>query len=238
MKHILKPLTVIIFIVVLSAQNSDAQYSRTYRRSNYYPLVSLNVYETPYRYSYGGYDYHYRGGSFYRSIGGVLSIVAPPIGLHINFLPPGYRRLYGGMYNDYYYNGIYYRRYNDMDYEVINAPMGAVIDELPAGARRVIINDEKFYEFDGTYYKEEIRNGYPVYKVTGKRGRLNTGNSESSQRVGDIVNRLPDGSKPVNIKGEKYYLSPDNTYYQQIIDNDQVSYKIVGKEEDENNLRR
>jgi len=40
---------------------------------------------------------------------------------------------------------------------------------------------------------------------------------------------LPEGSKVVTINGEKLYVTPDETYLQQEINNGVVQYKVVGK---------
>lgn len=47
--------------------------------------------------------------------------------------------------------------------------------------------------------------------------------------LGWVVDRLPKDCKTVTINNKKYFLSPDNTYYEEFIDGRQVRYKVVGK---------
>ena len=47
---------------------------------------------------------------------------------------------------------------------------------------------------------------------------------------GDIVNELPAGSKTVTLNGNKYYVSPDDVYYEETAGpNNTIRYKVVGK---------
>lgn len=47
--------------------------------------------------------------------------------------------------------------------------------------------------------------------------------------LGWVVDRLPKDSKPVTINSKKYFLSPDNVYYEEFVDGRQIRYKVVGK---------
>lgn len=47
--------------------------------------------------------------------------------------------------------------------------------------------------------------------------------------MGWVVDRLPKDCKTVTINNKKYFLSPDNTYYEEFVDGRQVRYKVVGK---------
>ena len=47
---------------------------------------------------------------------------------------------------------------------------------------------------------------------------------------GDIVNELPAGSKTITLNGNKYYVSPDDVYYEETAGpNNTIRYKVVGK---------
>jgi hypothetical protein len=124
---------------------------------------------------------------------------------------------------------------------VIDAPLGASVPELPQGAEVVVINDQKYYELDGTYYKEDIRDNNEIwYTVVGKDGKLDTDNSQGQTQaqpqqptnepaVGDLVSKLPDNCRTVKVSGHTYYVSPDDVYYEETIQQNTVRYKIVGK---------
>jgi len=181
---------------------------------------------------YGGIHFHYSNGYYYRPYGGYFRVVAPPIGININILPRGYRRVYVGSVPYYYYGGTYYRPGPSRNYEVVDAPLGASVPELPNGAKVVVINDQKYYELDGTYYKEEIRDNDEIwYTVAGKNGRLDVDEeyTDDGPYVGDIVDQLPDNCKTVVVNGNKYFVSPDDVYYEEITSGNSVRYKVVGK---------
>lgn len=182
---------------------------------------------------YGGISFHYSNGYYYRPYGGYFRVVAPPIGININILPRGYRRIYVRDVPYYYYGGTYYRPGPSRNYEVVDAPLGASVPELPNGAKVVVINDQKYYELDGTYYKEEIKDNDEIwYTVVGKDGKINTSGEfvDEGPVVGEIVDELPADCRTVTVNGNKYYVSPDDVYYEEVAGpNNTVRYKIAGK---------
>jgi hypothetical protein len=242
-------------LMFLSGMSAEAQrdYRRGYRyepryysnyHSSYYRSYPRSVFfSRPYNViPYGGYSYYYSDGYFYRPYGSTFSIIAPPLGIHVNLLPRGYRTIYVGSDPYYYYGGSFYRPYNGF-YEVVNAPLGAEVPELPSDARVVVIDHQKYYELNGTYFKEAIHdNGEIWYEVTGKHGVLNTDrddqqtetqpyseNRQASPEMGSVVNELPQDTKVVVINKQKMFVAPDGTYYSEVIEDNQVRYKVVGK---------
>jgi len=182
---------------------------------------------------FGGYPYYYHNGLFFSFYSGYYEPVFAPIGIRISMLPIGYYPFYIGPRRYYYYDGVYYRNYNDRDneYEVVDAPLGAQVSVLPKGATVANINGEKFYEFNGTYYKEGVNSkNEVVYTVVGKCGNVNNTdeNVAIAPRMGDVVSALPDGCKELILDGEKFYVSPDNTYYKAQAVDGATNYKIVG----------
>ena len=234
-----------IGLLSLLSHPAEAQYGRYYRHG-YYPRVERVTYfrRPPVIVPYGGISYRYYNGLFYRPYGTYFNVVAPPIGIHINVLPYGYRpiRIGGGMF--FYFNGIFYRPYDNY-YEVVKAPIGAEVPELPGGAQAVVINGNKLYEFDGTYYKETIKPNDEIwYTVVGKNGVIDTDNNSgyrdnsgynnnpsqnAKPEVGAMVSILPVGCKTVVINNKKYYVAPDGTYYEEMHENNEVYYKVAGK---------
>jgi len=178
--------------------------------------------------AYGGVPYHYNNGIFYRPMGAYYEVVAPPVGIHVRILPPYYRRIYLGTSIIFYYNGIFYRQNNTQDYEVVQPPIGADVTDLPAGAQVLVLNGQKMYELDGTYYQEQINDGQIWYTVVGKDGVVNSEPTGTLQ-VGDTFAQLPEGCKPVVINNQKYYVSPNNIYYQEIVEDNKLMYAVVGK---------
>ncbi len=158
----------------------------------------------------------------------------PALGLHIGYLPFGYTNCFVGNSVFCYYNNVYYRRVAEQEYEVVAPPLGAKIPQLPRSAKEVYIDGHRYYEFDGTYYQEELNaNNQVLYEVVGTNGVLNQSYPQQptyqAPQVGDVVYQLPENCKLVVLNGVQYYVSPNNLYYQEIINNGRTTYKIVGK---------
>ncbi|MEI6946882.1 DUF6515 family protein [Paraflavisolibacter sp. H34] len=175
--------------------------------------------------------YRYYPGPVYPRIGASVSIFTPNIGVHISTLPFGYRPVWLGPSLFFYYQGTFYRR-TSRDYEVVNAPIGAEVPDLPERARVVVIDNNKYYELDGTFFRETIRpNGDTWYTVTGKDGGQVVQlppQSSAPAAVGDVLTALPQGCKVIVLNNQKYYVAPDDTYYQEVIENNQIFYKVAG----------
>ena len=218
---------------------TDAQYNRHHSGRNYYNYGQRGyTYARPYRpiYSPGVYSTY---GAPYR-----YSHFGPAFGLRVNILPFGYNSIYIGHNPYYYYQGVYYRPYNAGGYQVTAPPLGAKVSRLPAGAKTQVIDGQKYYELGGTFYQEQIdAKNHLSYKVVGTEGVLNTTTSDPQtapaekmeptksivdRPTGTKVNELPVDSKTVVINQQKYFQSPDGTYYMEIINRDVVSYQVVG----------
>jgi hypothetical protein len=211
-------------------------YGRYYGRSNYYGRGGYGYRPRYYGARYFGYGFHnYRG--YYNSY------YLPRIGFSIGVLPFGYYPFYFGNYQYYYSDGLYYQQYNNQ-YTVVEPPIGAAVNALPSKAEPITINGEQYYESNGVYYRPVTKDdGTVVYEVAGKDGELNTDNGgngsngsydEPQLQIGDIVKQLPDDCHKIKVNGEKLYVSPDGTYFQEQTDADNNKvYKVVGLSGDE-----
>jgi hypothetical protein len=175
----------------------------------------------------------YHAGGFYRPGFGYYGY--PQLGFYCGVLPFGYYPFYWGD-NLFYYNaGIFYAPYDGGGYEVVTPPVGAAVPNIPDGAKPIKINGDQFYELNGVYYKAVVNDaGKTMYQVAGRDGVLNTddnggvGPDDSAPKVGDIVNELPDGCRKITLNGKKYFVSPNDIYYQTFVDqNGNVGYKIA-----------
>jgi hypothetical protein len=169
----------------------------------------------------------------------------PSIGFRVNVLPYGYFPFYFGSSNYYYYDNTFYRRYDDRNYEVVAPPIGAKLPQLPKNATGVTIDGIRYYELGGTYYQETYNDkNQTLYEVVGVNGELRTNSVQNNNgnfnnqnqpqqnrpiQEGDFVDNLPDQCKTITINGQTLYVSPDNIYYQQIIESNRIYYKVVGK---------
>jgi len=193
----------------------------------------------------GYYNYHGYYNAYY----------LPRLGYSLSFLPYGYYPFYWGPYQYYYSAGLFYQ-YNNNQYTVVEPPIGAAIKDLPDNAQSIVINGVQYYELNGVYYQPITKDdGSVVYEVAGKDGVLNTDENTSVQdqqgavqgsgsarvvapavvlpKVGDKVNSIPSDYRKVNINGQKYLMTADGYYYQEVFDNDNNrSYKVVGTPDD------
>ncbi|MDB4925572.1 DUF6515 family protein [Mucilaginibacter sp.] len=183
-----------------------------------------------------GFNMGYRSG--YRSGFGLgLGFYGyPSLGFYLGALPFGYYPFYMGSSLYYYADGTFYRPYDDGGYIVTAPPVGAAVPKLPKGAKAIMIDNQQFYEYNGVYYKAIVNDkGENVFVVAGKDGVLNTDgdnadNATAAQapQVGDVVNQIPDNSRRVSLNGKKYYVSPDDIYYEIITDKDgNTAYRIA-----------
>ncbi|QPH41586.1 DUF6515 family protein [Pedobacter endophyticus] len=197
----------------------------SYNRPGYRPS-----YRSAYRYrpSYG-----YRPGfgrPYYRPYYSYYNFYRPFLGIRIGVLPYGYYPFYYGANQFYYSGGLFYQQ-NNNQYEVVVPPVGAEVPNLPEEANLVTINGIDYYEYKGVYYTQgQNAEGATVYIVAGKDGVLNTADgSVNAHQIGDMITELPEGCREVTIKNEKYFVSPDDVYYEEVVDGDKVSYRVIGK---------
>lgn len=175
-----------------------------------------------------GYRRSYYG--FYgRPNYGYYNYYRPYLGFSFNVLPFGYYPFMFGADQFYYSGGLFYRQY-DNQYKVVDPPVGAEIKELPEDAREIVINGQTFFEYKGVYYTAvQNAEGKTVYTVAGKDGVLNTdADAEGIPEIGEVVTELPEGSNEVVLKGERYFVSPDHVYYEEVVDGTTVTYRVVG----------
>lgn len=157
----------------------------------------------------------------------------PTIGFRIGFLPTGYYSFYVGPNLFFYYNDVYYRRLSANSYEVIAPPLGAKLPQLPIGAKEVAIDGKIYYEMHGTYYAETVNERNQVlYEVVGVNGVLGgkqaQPNNPQNPIQGALVTQLPANCHVVTLNGIRYYVSSNNVYYEEVMDGNNVLYKIVG----------
>ena len=115
--------------------------------------------------NYGGFNYRYNNGIYYRPYNNTFIVTAPPVGIFISFMPFGYRRIYVHDQSYYYYNGSYYD-YRENNYYVVSPPVGAKVESIPDGYETITIDGETYYTVDGAQYKPVVQdNGEIWYEV-------------------------------------------------------------------------
>jgi hypothetical protein len=89
-----------------------ARYDRHDYVRYYYPRPGYVVRRLPSNFrvvNYYGAPYYFSGGSWYRPHGSLFTVVTPPLGLMISFLPDAYTTLWIGDIPYYRANDVYYR---------------------------------------------------------------------------------------------------------------------------------
>jgi len=105
-----------------------------YHHNRYYPAHGHYVRSLPRGY-HTFYHYHqpyyFWDGVWYRPYGAYFTVIAPPIGLVIPFLPPFYTTLWVGGIPYYYANETYYTYYSGGGYIVTDPPKDEISEEPP-----------------------------------------------------------------------------------------------------------
>jgi len=103
---------------------------------------------------------------------------------------------------------------------------GHRINSLPGGYRTEIIGGSTYYYHNGSYYRSGS-GGYVVVDAPGSSHYQREYDRYRSDRYRDqryrgdrrdnvnVVTRLPDGHRAVNVRGQKYYQHKDNYYHRQ-----------------------
>lgn len=132
----------------------------------------------------------------------------------------------------YYYGGTYYTRNTANYYEVVDAPIGSILPELPEGTTVQVVDGHKYHVINGTYYQETLRGDETWYTIVGKNGVISTKavdlKEDSDAALGDVVTELPDDVKVVVLNNKKYYVA-DETYYEEVIENNALTYRVIAK---------
>lgn len=122
---------------------------------------------------------------------GTTTVTSYNPGYRINSLPSGYRTEIIGGSKYYYHNGSYYRPRSG-GYVVVDAPRSS-----------------RYYKDYDRYRNRDQRDG--------RRGDYRDRRDRRDRRDAnvDIISRLPDGHRAVNVRGNTYYQHRDRYYRRQ-----------------------
>ena len=112
------------------------QLDQRYHHDHYYPRQGYAMPVLPggsLGIGFGGGNYFFHGGVWFRPFGGHFRVVMPPIGIVLPLLPPAYATLWIGGAPYYYANGVYYAAAPGQGYAVVAPPPGA--DAAQPGAQ-------------------------------------------------------------------------------------------------------
>ncbi|MGC4101593.1 DUF6515 family protein [Ferruginibacter sp.] len=214
------------------------------------PYYSRPVYRAPYSYSYvhfgpafgfrinilpvgyypfyiGANPYYYYDGVYYRPYsGGGYEVTAPPLGATVKHLPSGAKVTVIDGVKYYELGGTFYQEEisakNKLSYRVVgtdgvlNTGAGTEEDAPAPPPPPVIDNDND--NSQATTNDKVIPAPQPT---------------NTTPEVGTRFDRLPEGSKTVILKKEKYFVSPAGVYYQEVIDGNTIRYEVTGTADQE-----
>jgi len=174
--------------------------------------------------------YHMRPDAIAVHAGFYHPYVYPRVGVVVHTLPIGYYSFFWNSYPYFYCDGLFYQSYADGSYKVTAPPVGAEVPLLPIGAEILTIDGNPYWVYKGIYYESVINpGGQFAYKVVGRDGILNTGAEAdpSLPLIGDMTDRLPDGSRQVKLSGKAYWVTPDEIYLEEVKKEDKLRYRVV-----------
>ena len=112
---------------------------------------------SPHVVTHGNSRYYFSGGVWYRPYGSYFSVVAPPFGLIVPFLPLYHTTLWVGGMPYYYANDVYYTQ-SSGGYMVVEKPKGEVV-EAPAPEEKLFIYPRK-----GQTEKQQATDRYECHR--------------------------------------------------------------------------
>ncbi len=224
--------------------NIGRPYGYGYRPYSSYGYYSRPVYRAPYSYvhfgpSFGvrinvlpfGYypfyvgpnPYYYYDGVYYRPYsGGGYEVTAPPLGATVKHLPTGAKVTVIDGVKYYELGGTFYQEEitdkNKLRYKVVGTD-GVLNTAAP--------------EEETTDNAAASSNDYVTADKNTVTAPANTTTDKQLPEVGTRFDKLPEGSKTVVLKKEKYYVSPAGVYYQEVIDGNNIRYEVTGNAETE-----
>jgi len=203
-------------------------YRPTYRLPHfihYGPRFGFHLSILPFGYStiyVGRSPYYYNDGIYYRPYtNGGYEVTAAPIGAEISRLPSGAKATVIDGTKYYELGGTFYQEEISSDNRRIYRVVGTdgVLNTGNADQDGPIANN------DPNVNNEPNVNSNNVDPVP---NNVSPVPSYVAPVVGSRVDQLPGGSKVVVINQQKYYLSADGVYYQEVIEGNSVRYEVTG----------
>ncbi len=103
-------------------------FDRRYNHNHYYPSRGFVYGSLPYgalSVGFGGGNYFFHGGVWFRPTGGRYVVVQPPFGIFLPVLPPDYATVWVGGMPYYYADDVYYNTAPGQGYVVVAPPPNA-----------------------------------------------------------------------------------------------------------------
>jgi hypothetical protein len=130
---ILSSLTLAAYAADRGPRSHEFRDSR-YNHNRYYPSRGHEIQALPRSHRavvHGGTRYYFSGGVWYRPYGPRFTVVMPPVGLFVPFLPPYFATIWVGGMPYYYANEVYYAHRGN-GYVVVEPPKQEVSEAPPS----------------------------------------------------------------------------------------------------------
>jgi hypothetical protein len=225
--------------------NRGGRYSyggRTYFRGGYgyrgyggfrfgfgwgYPHFGLYFNLLPYGYYpfyWNSLPYYYSGGVFYRPYNGGYEVSAPPLGASVPNLPSDAQSIVIDGIQYYEANGVYYQPDVDDSGKTIYVVVGrdGVLNTDNGGGSQPATGDN----YDPASANPQANSNAQVQQNQNPP-QVQTQQGGITLKVGDNVDKLPDDCRKVTINKKKYYVSPDNIFFEEYSDASGSGYKVA-----------
>ncbi|HEX3383561.1 MAG TPA: DUF6515 family protein [Mucilaginibacter sp.] len=187
-----------------------------------YPHFGLYFSVLPYGYYpfyWNSLPYYYSGGVFYVPYNGGYRVTAPPIGASVPDLPSDAQSILIDGTQYYEANGVYYQPDVDENGRTIYIIVGrdGVLNTENGGGQQPTDSYDPSTDYNG---QAGVQNQAPPQVEQQPQGGI-------TLKVGDVVDQLPDDCRKVTINKKKYYVSPDNIFFEEYKDADGTSYRVA-----------
>jgi hypothetical protein len=199
-----------------------------------YPRFGLYFNLLPYGYYpfyWNALPYYYYGGVFYRPYNGGYEVAAPPLGASVPNLPGNAQSIVIDGIQYYEANGVYYQPDVDDQGKTIYVVVGrdGVLNTDNGGSAPPSGNNT-----DPSINDAPANNNVQVQP---QQNQPQVQQGGITLKVGDVVDKLPDDCRKVTINKKKYYVSPDNVFFED--DKDGNGYRVAsvpapGQTQDQN----
>ena len=184
-----------------------------------YPHIGFYLGVLPFGYYpfyYNSLQYYYYGGAFYRPYNGGYEVVVPPVGAAVPNLPSNAQSIVidGAQY--YEASGVYYQAQDENGRTVYVVVGKDGVLNTGATDQPMSDNDDPIMD-----------NNAPAATSAQAAPAPGTGTTVTNIQVGDVIEQLPPDCRKVTLNDKKYYVSPDNVFYEQFKDANGTGYRVA-----------
>ncbi|MGN6641283.1 MAG: DUF6515 family protein, partial [Mucilaginibacter sp.] len=168
---------------------------------------------------------YYYGGIFYRQYNGGYEVTAPPVGASVPNLPSDAQSIVIDGVQYYEADGVYYQPDVDANGNTVYVVVGRD-GVLNTGNDQASLNDQPMNDNDDPMMDAPAPTGSSNDNYAPQQDDQQTV-SELNVKVGDIIDQLPPDCRQITLNKKKYYVSPDNIFYEDYKDANGPGYRVA-----------